>query len=410
MVLFNTSLSPACRLCMPTGDTCAGKSAVHGTGLFAARALPARHALGTFDGARLTSAEFARRKAAGGRCLLRYTDLDGKEVLLDGEGRSDRAFVNSVAGTGCEANVEFVCNGECLEAYTLRAVAEGEELLADYELVRPRGAARRRQMTQAPPPLPPVRTVDAAEFLGRLRHAVLGEGGYVAHAPVRAGASAALASFTASFGRAGCSLAEAAQSLGIKRPAAGEAALEETDGAVPQPLLDALQRAGLAHAVPVLTAFLARGRGTCAAAELGNGLCASAVVALCGTMRVWVASATVQNALLYGDDVDRPRRDYARVREAVLEAGDALLVPAGAVWRMACGGDEVVAVAVDFAAPAAGWNVAAQLAWRLRAERDDATRRAAAAVVAVCFGCDATPEEALKALKESFWGERLAIV
>jgi hypothetical protein len=185
-----------------------------------------------------------------------------------------------------------------LQVYTLRAVAEGEELLADYELVRARGAARRRQMALAPPPLPPVRTVNAAEFLGRLRHAVLGEGGYVAHAPVRAGASAALADFTASFGRAG-SLAEAAQRLGVKKPAVGDAALVETDGAalaasVPQPLLDALQRAGLGQEAPVITAVLARGRGTCAAAELGNGLCACAVVALCGTMRVWVASATVE--------------------------------------------------------------------------------------------------------------------
>ena len=215
---------------MPTGDTCTGKSAVHGTGLFAARAMPARHALGAFDGARLTSAGFAQRKAARGRCLLRYTDLDGKEVFLDGEGRSDRAFVNSVAGTGLQANVEFVCDGECLQVYTLRAVAEGEELFAEYELVRARGAARRRQMTQAPPPQPPVRAVDAEEFLGRLRHAVLSEGGYVAHAPVRAGASAALADFTASFGRAG-SLAEAAQRLGVKKPAMGDAALEEMDGA-----------------------------------------------------------------------------------------------------------------------------------------------------------------------------------
>jgi hypothetical protein len=112
---------------MPIGDTFTANSAIHGTGLFAARALPARHALGTFTGVRLTSAQFAQRKAAGGaHCLVRFTDLDGKAVYLDGEGRSDRAFVNSVAGTGFRANVEFVCNGECLEAYTLRAVATGE--------------------------------------------------------------------------------------------------------------------------------------------------------------------------------------------------------------------------------------------------------------------------------------------
>jgi hypothetical protein len=263
---------------------------------------------------------------------VRYTDLDGEEAFLDGEGRSDRAFVNSVAGTREQANVEFVCDGECLEAVTLRAVAEGAELLADYELARPRGAARRRQMAQAPPPLPPVRAVDAEEFLGRLRRAVLGEGGYAAHGPVRADASAALADFTASFGRAR-SLVYAAQKLGVTPPALGVASLAELGRAalsasVPQPLLDALQRAGLAHAAPLLTAVLARGCGAAAGEELGNGLCASVVVALCGTLRDWLASATVENALLYGTDMNRPRCDYARVRETVLEAGDALLVPA----------------------------------------------------------------------------------
>jgi hypothetical protein len=122
---------------MPAGDTCAGKSAVHGTGLFAASAVPARHALGELVGVRLTAGEFARRKAAGGaHCLVRFTDLDGQAAFLDGAGCSASAFVNSVAGTRLQANVEFVCNGACLEAYTLRAVAEGEELLADYELVR----------------------------------------------------------------------------------------------------------------------------------------------------------------------------------------------------------------------------------------------------------------------------------
>jgi hypothetical protein len=243
-----------------TGDTCTGKSAVHGTGLFAARGLPARHALGTFTGVRLTDAQFAQRKAAGGRCLLRFTDLDGQEVLLDGEGRSNRAFVNSVAGTGCEANVEFVCNGECLQVYTLRAVAEGEELLAEYE-VAGRGAARRRQMAQAPPPLPPVRAVDAEEFLGRLRHAALGAGGYAAHEAVRADASAALADFTASFGRAG-SLAEAVQRLRVKQPALGDVKLADLGGAAlsasaPQPMLDALQRAGLGQEAPVLVLYIA---------------------------------------------------------------------------------------------------------------------------------------------------------
>jgi len=53
------------------------------------------------------------------------------------------------------------------------------------------------------------------------------------------------------------------QRLGVKTPAMGDAALEEMDGAalsaasLPQPLLDALQRAGLAQEAPVLVLYIA---------------------------------------------------------------------------------------------------------------------------------------------------------
>ena len=65
-------------------------SPIHGRGLIAARDLPARASLGELVGERITAAEFAKRKAAGGAggaCLVRFTDLDGAEVNLDGEGR-----------------------------------------------------------------------------------------------------------------------------------------------------------------------------------------------------------------------------------------------------------------------------------------------------------------------------------
>jgi thioesterase domain-containing protein len=118
-----------------------------------------------------------------------------------------------------------------------------------------------RQMAQAPPPLPPVRAVDAEEFLGRLRHAALGAGGYAAHEAVRADASAALADFTASFGHAG-SLAEAVQRLRVKQPALGDVKLADLGGAAlsasaPQPMLDAMQRAGLGQEAPVLMLYIA---------------------------------------------------------------------------------------------------------------------------------------------------------
>ena len=392
---------------MPAGDTFTANSSLHGTGLFAARALPIRHSLGAFDGARLTSAEFTQRKAAGGRCLLRYTDLDGKEVLLDGEGRSDRAFVNSVAGTGCEANVEFVCNGECLQVYTLRAVAEGEELLADYELVRAR--ARRT----APPPPIHLRMEEGSygDVTRRLQSALRTGGGFADRQPLAwrgAEADAEWAAFLAHFGAA-ATFAEACAALQVDVDAGHIAFVElEEDNALNA---SAPPQFGTA---PVLHAFVARrtarGRPTVGDSELGAQLGGCVLRVLCGALYVRVAAATVENALLFGERPKRPAQDYAGVRTALLQAGALLVVPGGAVWQMMCGGAEVLAVTMDVAMPVDAWDVAAGLAWRLRAERDQVTRRAAAKAVAACFGCDATPEEALEAMKQSHWGERLALV
>ena len=127
---------------------------------------------------------------------------------------------------------------------------------------------------------------------------------------------------------------------------------------------------------------------------------------LCGALDVWVAAATVENALLFGEKPERPVVDYAGVRRARLEKGALLVVPGGAVWQMACGGAEVLAVTMDIALPLDAWDVAAGLAWRLRAERDEATRRAAAAAVAACFRCGPTPVKALTAMKQSDWATR----
>jgi hypothetical protein len=69
--------------------------------------------IGAFTGERLDAARFAQRKAAGGRCLLRYTDLDDKEVLLDGEGRRDCAFVNSVAGIDKKRAADVISKQTC---------------------------------------------------------------------------------------------------------------------------------------------------------------------------------------------------------------------------------------------------------------------------------------------------------
>ena len=398
---------------MPIGDTCTAKSPVHGTGLFAARALPARHALGVFDGARLTAAQFAQRKAAGGRCLLRYTELDGKEVLLDGEGRSNRAFVNSVAGTGCEANVEFVCNGECLQVYTLRAVAEGEELLAEYEVAGARGAARRRQMVPPPPIHLRVEEGSYRDVAARLQLVLSTGGGFAERQPLawtgaEAEQPAEWDAFLAHFGAA-TTFAGACAALKVD---AGHSAFVELENG------NALKASAPPQfgTAPVLHAFVARGttsgrsRPGAGNPEIGYELGGCVLRVLCGALDVWVAAATVENALLFGEKPERPAQDYAGVHTAHLEKGALLVVPGVAVWQMTCGGSEVLAVTMDIALPLDAWDVAAGLAWRLRAERDQATRRAAAKAVAACFSCGATPETALKAMKQSQWGVRLALV
>ena len=128
-------------------------SPVHGRGLFSAHELPARTSLGELVGERITAAQFAKRKAAGGACLVRFTDLDGEEVYLDGEGRCLVAHVNSVEGTGQPPNCEFVSDGQRVEVVTLNAVPGGTELLADYT-VHARERSQHRPAA-APPPAPP---------------------------------------------------------------------------------------------------------------------------------------------------------------------------------------------------------------------------------------------------------------
>jgi len=177
---------------------------------------------------------------------------------------------------------------------------------------------------------------------------------------------------------------------------------------VPPSLVAALGRASVA-ALPVLHVFLGRGEGVEAGAELGRELGGCVLRVLCGALDVWVAAGTVDIAQLFGDDPERPSRDYAGVRRARLGAGALLFVPGGCVWQMSCGGDEVVAVTMDLATPAEAWDVAAGLAYRLmRPGQAEATRRRAAAAVAACFALDAdeTPDAALRALRTSHWGSR----
>ena len=216
------------------------------------------------------------------------------------------------------------------------------------------------------------------------------------------------AAFLARFGAA-ATVAEACAALRVD-VAPGDSAFVQLEG---DNALKASAPPQFDHA-PVMHAFVARrkerGRPAAGVSELGAQLGGCVLRVLCGALYVRVAAATVENALLFGERPTRPAQDYAGVRTALLQAGALLVVPGGAVWQMACGDTHVLAVTMNIALPIDAWHVAAGLAWRLRAERDHATRRAAAQAVAACFGCDVTPEEALKAMKQSHWGERLGLL
>ena len=411
-------------------------SPIHGRGLIAARDLPARASLGELVGERITPAEFAKRKAAGGACLVRFTDLDGAEVHLDGEGRCLVAHVNSVQGTGLLPNCEFVSDGQRVEVVTLRAVPRGAELLADYAV---HALPRSQQRPAAAPAPPPAHPLDADilrgscdDFERRLQSAICDGGGFAEREPLAWAApgsgGADWLAFLTCFGSAD-SVAEAAKAVHFKPAGARGPRTPGFGGSQPPPpplsefhrlddpaaigarvpssLVAALGRASVA-APPGLHVFLGRGAGVEAGAELGWELGGCVLRVLCGALNVWVAAGTVDNAQLFGDDPERPSRDYAGVRRARLGAGALLFVPGGCVWQMSCGGDEVVAVAMDLATPAEAWDVAAGLAYRLRRGQAEATRRRAAAAVAACFALDAdeTPDAALRALRTSHWGQR----
>jgi len=262
------------------------------------------------------------------------------------------------------------------------------------------------ELRPVPPPPPPAATrpqvasVSFAEFVALLEHVVVlndGGGGAV-HRPLTCSdGSPELAAFAASFGSA-ASLAAACRALRVARvqPDASELrslAVDELGARVPPQLARAIDRTRLTFFRPTFTAFLAHGRGQRCAPELSAGLEASLVVVLCGTLRAWVAQATLENVLRYGENRDRPLREYEHVQEATLTAGGALLVPPGCVFQMLCAGPgggataaaQLVAVALDFVAPNGGWDMAAQLAWRLRPARGEAPLARAAAAVAACW-------------------------
>ena len=112
------------------------ESDVDGVGLFAEQSLNAGETLGFFTGELLSRRGAAVRRRAGAKCIIEYSMGDEGTVYLDGScGRSCLfQYINSAAGSGKVANVQFVVIGDRLCVETRAAAGDGDELLADYEL------------------------------------------------------------------------------------------------------------------------------------------------------------------------------------------------------------------------------------------------------------------------------------
>jgi SET domain-containing protein len=110
------------------------RSPVHGTGVFATRAIPKGEMVIRYVGERITHAEADRRhavKSADDAHTFLFT-IDAKTVIDAGVGGNDSRFINHSCAPNCE--VELVRGWPVVEA--IRDIAKGEELAYDYNLTR----------------------------------------------------------------------------------------------------------------------------------------------------------------------------------------------------------------------------------------------------------------------------------
>jgi len=108
------------------------KSKIHGTGVFAARALAKGKRILEYTGERVDDAEAERRADVlrGEGALVLLFALDDGSCLDGGSGGSDARFVNH----SCEPNCESVEEEGRIFLETVRRIRAGEELTYDYHL------------------------------------------------------------------------------------------------------------------------------------------------------------------------------------------------------------------------------------------------------------------------------------
>lgn len=113
------------------------RSKIHGTGVFATRAIPKGARLLEYVGERVSHAEADRRyedKAVDDNHTFLFT-VDSRTVIDAGVDGNDARFLNH----SCDPNCETVIEQKRVYIESVRAIAPGEELAYDYMISREPG-------------------------------------------------------------------------------------------------------------------------------------------------------------------------------------------------------------------------------------------------------------------------------
>lgn len=112
-------------------------SPVHGKGVFALCKLPRNAVVARYDGHRYSAAQALEVSIEEGRTYL-FALSDGS--VIDGaRGGNESRFLNHSCAPNCEA-LEIGADGDLfIQVHAKRAIAPGEELFLDYQLIREAG-------------------------------------------------------------------------------------------------------------------------------------------------------------------------------------------------------------------------------------------------------------------------------
>lgn len=111
------------------------QSDLHGTGIFAARDIPAETLIFEYFGARISQEEADAQPSADPDNPFHtfFFSLSSGEIIDGGQNGNDARWINHSCEPNCEAQEDD--SGERVYIVALRDIAEGEELLYDYGLV-----------------------------------------------------------------------------------------------------------------------------------------------------------------------------------------------------------------------------------------------------------------------------------